>query len=245
MATLYAGTSGFAYPAWRPAFYPEKLPARQFLPYYAGRLSCVEINYSFRRTPAESTLEGWATSTPDGFAFAMKAHQRITHVRRLEDVEEPVAYFLRALEPLRAAGRLGPVLFQLPPNLKVDLVRLATFLRLLPEGRRSTMEFRHESWFTEEVFALLGEHDVALCQADTEKLQAPEVVTASFVYRRLRRPDYTDADLRRFAAGAREQLAAGRDTYLIFKHEESPQGALQAERVLALVRGDEAGLEAA
>lgn len=245
MATLYAGTSGFAYPAWRPVFYPEKLPARQFLPHYAGRLTCVEINYSFRRTPAASTLETWAGETPDGFVFAMKAHQRITHARRLQDVEEPLAFFLRSLEPLRVAGRLGPVLFQLPPNLKLDLDRLAAFLHLLPAGARVTVEFRHESWFTDQVYALLREYNVALCLADTEKLGTPEVVTADFVYRRLRRPDYDEADLRRFAAGARAQLAAGHDTYLVFKHEEGPESALEAERVLELVHGGRAGLNAA
>jgi uncharacterized protein YecE (DUF72 family) len=236
VSRLYAGTSGFAYPAWRPAFYPEKLPQRLFLQHYAGRLTCVEINYSFRHTPAAGTLQEWVRSTPDGFNFAMKAHQRITHVRRLREAEEPLAFFLHSLEPLRSAGRLGPVLFQLPPNLKLDLDRLAAFLRLLPAGGRSTIEFRHESWFTEDVYALLREHNVALCQADSERLAVPDVPTADFVYRRLRRPDYSDADLRRFAADAREQLAAGRDTYLVFKHEEDPEGALEAERVLALAR---------
>ena len=133
MASLYAGTSGFAYPAWKPEFYPADVAASRFLEHYAGRLNCVEINYTFRRTPQRSTLEAWAQGTPPGFVFAVKAHQRITHVARLLDAGEPTAYFLTSLEPLRAAGKLGPVLFQLPPYLHLDLPRLAAFLDLLPD----------------------------------------------------------------------------------------------------------------
>jgi uncharacterized protein YecE (DUF72 family) len=245
MATLFAGTSGFAFPAWKPGFYPEKVPARQFLQYYAGRLNCVEINYTFRRTPSASTLDAWVRTTPPGFAFAVKAHQRITHLRRLRDIEEPVEFFLRSLEPLRSAGRLGPVLFQLPPNLKLDLERLAGLLRLLPADLRAAVEFRHESWFTDDTYALLREHNVSLCLAESEKLRVPEVVTADFVYRRLRGPAYGEDDLQRFAAGARKELAAGRDVYLLLKHEDDAGGALQAERLLTLVGRAAAGLEAA
>ena len=208
MVTLFAGTSGFAYPAWKPGFYPEKLPAARFLEHYAGRLNCVEINYTFRRMPSASTLASWVAATPPGFAFAIKAHQRITHAQRLRDAGETTEFFLKTLEPLREARRLGPVLFQLPPYLRLDFERLAAYLRLLPEGGRYTFEFRHPSWFTDDVYELLRAHNVALCVAESEKLEVPEVVTADFAYYRLRKPDYGDAEIGLLAgAGAR---AAGR-----------------------------------
>jgi uncharacterized protein YecE (DUF72 family) len=233
MATLYAGTSGFAYQAWKPGFYPDKLPAARFLEHYSGRLNGVEINYTFRHMPSASTLANWVKATRPGFEFAVKAHQTITHSKRLKDeAREPTEYFLKALWPLREAQRLGPVLFQLPPNLKLDRDRLAAYLDLLPNGMRYTFEFRHESWFTDEVFELLKEHDASLCLAESETLQVPDVVTAGFVYFRLRKPDYSSADLARLAARSHELLAAGRDVYLMFKHEETPAGALDAERML-------------
>ena len=192
---MFAGTSGFAYPAWKPEFYPADVAASRFLEHYATRLNCVEINSTFRRTPRATTLDAWAQGTPPGFTFAVKAHQRITHRARLQDAGEATAFFLKALEPLRAAGKLGPLLFQLPPSLRCDVALLAAFLELLPAGQRATIEFRHESWLTDEVFDLLCEHGVALCVADTEKLVVPEVVTAGFVYERLRQPSYSDDDL--------------------------------------------------
>src|SRR5215467_724161 len=121
MAKLYAGTSGFAYTAWKPVFYPPKLPSNQFLKHYAERLNCVEINYTFRRLPAAATLESWASQTLAGFVFAVKANQRITHILRLKNAEHATAIFLQAIDPLRTARRLGPILFQLPPQLKCDL----------------------------------------------------------------------------------------------------------------------------
>ena len=143
MAILYAGTSGYAYPSWKPEFYPADLPAARFLRHYAGRLNCVEINYTFRRMPSEKALTAWAEATPPGFAFAVKAHQAITHRNRLkEGAREPLEYFLGTLAPLRDAGRLGPVLLQLPPNLKLDLERLERFLELLPRDLRFAFEFR-------------------------------------------------------------------------------------------------------
>ena len=232
MATLFAGTSGFAYPAWKPEFYPADVAASKFLQHYAGRLNCVEINYTFRRTPSASTLESWVQGTPPGFVFAVKAHQRITHQRRLQDAGEATAFFLSALEPLRAAGRLGPVLFQLPPYLHRDVERLETFLELLPAGLRATVEFRHQSWLTDEVFDLLRRHGVALCVAESEKLEVPEVVTAGFVYERLRKPSYSDDDLAAIAARTRGFLADGLDVYLVFKHDETAAGALEAEWLL-------------
>ena len=232
MATLFAGTSGFAYPAWKPAFYPAKLPARRFLAYYAGRLNCVEIDYTFRRLPAASTLEAWVGATRPGFVFAVKANMRITHILRLKNAEQATDVFLKAIDPLRASRRLGPILFQLPPNLKCDIAVLRDYLALLPDGLRYVFEFRHESWLTEAVYDELRRRNVALCLAESEKLEIPEVVTADFVYYRLRKPDYTEADVEAFAARARELLATGRDLYLMFKHEESPEGALHAELLM-------------
>jgi uncharacterized protein YecE (DUF72 family) len=147
VAKLYAGTSGFSYPSWKPDFYPEKLPTKKFLNHYATRLNAVEINYTFRQLPKASTLEGWLEETPPGFCFVCKAHQRITHIQRLA-TGEFTELFIKAVEPLRIKGRLGPILFQLPPNLKLDAPRLAAFLAAIPTDLRATFEFRNESWLT-------------------------------------------------------------------------------------------------
>jgi uncharacterized protein YecE (DUF72 family) len=232
MATLFAGTSGFAYPAWKPGFYPPGLPQTRFLEHYASRLNSVEINYTFRHLPSASALESWVNATPDGFAFAIKAHQRITHLLRLKGAEDATSFFFKALEPLRAAGRLGPVLFQLPPFLKHDLERLAAYLDLLPPEVRTAFEFRDESWLVDDVFDLLREHNVSLCVAESEKLEVPEVITADFVYYRLRKPSYTPAEIEEYAARCRGLLASGRDLYVMFKHEEDHTGALRAEQLL-------------
>jgi uncharacterized protein YecE (DUF72 family) len=232
MATLFAGTSGFAYPAWKPAFYPAKLPAKEFLAFYSGRLNCVEINYTFRRLPAAATLEAWVGATRPGFVFAVKAHMRITHILRLKNAEQATDVFLKAIDPLRTARRLGPVLFQLPPNMKCDVAALRDYLALLPDGMRYAFEFRHESWLTEAVYGELRRRNVALCLAESEKLEIPEVVTADFVYYRLRKQDYTEADVDAIALRAKELLAAGRDLYVMFKHEETPEGALNAELLM-------------
>ncbi|HUP04440.1 MAG TPA: DUF72 domain-containing protein [Bryobacteraceae bacterium] len=229
MATLFAGTSGFAYSAWKPAFYPAKLPARDFLKFYSGRLNCVEINYTFRRLPAAATLENWVAATPPGFVFAVKANMRITHILRLKNAEPATDLFLKAVDPLRTSRRLGPVLFQLPPNLKCDPALLRDYLALLPDGMRYAFEFRHESWLAEPVYEELRRKNVALCLAESEKLEIPEVITADFVYYRLRKPDYTEGDIEAFAARAKDLLADGKDLYLMFKHEETPEGALNAE----------------
>ncbi|HWB82847.1 MAG TPA: DUF72 domain-containing protein [Bryobacteraceae bacterium] len=235
MAMLFAGTSGFAYPVWKPGFYPAKLPANQFLKHYATRLNCVEINYTFRRMPAAATLQNWVELTPAGFVFAVKAHMRITHILRLKNAREATELFLKAIDPLRTSRRLGPILFQLPPQMKRDTALLREYLDSLPERLRYAFEFRHESWLVEEVYEELRRRNVSLCVAESEKLEVPEVLTADFVYYRLRKPDYTEADVDNFAARARELLATGRDLYLMFKHEESPEGALNAELLLSKV----------
>jgi len=237
MATLFAGTSGFAYAAWEPGFYPARLPANQFLKHYAGRLNCVEINYTFRRLPSAGTLQTWVEATPPGFVFAVKANQRITHILRLKNAGDATALFLKMIDPLRTARRLGPILFQLPPQLKCDVGLLRSYLDLLPQGMRYAFEFRHESWLADEVYDTLRERNVALCVAESEKLEVPEVITADFVYYRLRKPSYTEQDVDAIAARAKDLLAGGRDLYLMFKHEETPEGALNAERLLQKTRG--------
>jgi uncharacterized protein YecE (DUF72 family) len=232
MATLFVGTSGFAYPAWKPGFYPAKLPANQFLKHYAERLNCVEINYTFRRLPAATTLAAWVEATHPGFVFAVKANMRITHILRLRNAEQATEVFLKAIDPLRASRRLGPVLFQLPPQMKCDVGLLRSYLGLLPRGMRYAFEFRHASWLVDEVYDELQRNNVSLCVAESEKLEVPEVITADFVYYRLRKPEYTEEDVDALAARARELLATERDLYLMFKHEESPAGALNAEMLL-------------
>jgi uncharacterized protein YecE (DUF72 family) len=232
MATLFVGTSGFAYPAWKPGFYPARLPANQFLKHYAERLNCVEINYTFRRLPAATTLAAWVEATPAGFVFAVKANMRITHILRLRNAEQATEVFLKAIDPLRTSRRLGPVLFQLPPQMKCDVGLLRSYLGLLPTGMRYAFEFRHASWLVDEVYDELRRSNVSLCVAESEKLEVPEVITADFVYYRLRKPEYTGEDVDALAARARELLATARDLYLMFKHEETPAGALNAELLL-------------
>jgi len=232
MANLYAGTSGFAYPAWKPGFYPAKMPANQFLKHYAGRLNCVEINYTFRRLPSAATLKTWVDATPAGFVFAVKANMRITHILRLKNAEQATEVFLNAIDPLRTSRRLGPILFQLPPQMKCDIGLLRAYVDLLPKGMRYAFEFRQPTWLVEEVYDALRERNISLCVAESEKLEVPEVITADFVYYRLRKPEYTEADIDAFAARSKELLATGRDLYLMFKHEETPEGALHAELLL-------------
>jgi uncharacterized protein YecE (DUF72 family) len=232
MATLYAGTSGFAYAAWKPAFYPAKLPANRFLEHYASRLNCVEVNYTFRRLPSAATLQKWVEATPPGFVFAAKANMRITHILRLKSAGEATELFFRMIDPLRTSRRLGPVLFQLPPAMKCDAGLLSAYVDLLPDGMRYAFEFRHPSWLVEEIYDVLRRRNISLCVAESEKLEVPEVITADFVYYRLRKPDYTESDIDAFAARSKELLATGRDLYLMFKHEETPEGALNAELVL-------------
>jgi uncharacterized protein YecE (DUF72 family) len=231
MASLFAGTSGFAYPAWKPDFYPPKLPQKDFLKHYATRLNAVEINYTFRQLPSASTLENWVTATPQGFVFALKAHMRITHLLRLKESEFTQVFF-RAIDPLRATRRLGPVLFQLPPNFKADIPTLAAFVERLPEDVRCAFEFRNQSWLVEEVYRLLEKRGVALCQAESDKFEVPEVLTAGFVYARLRKPEYSAEDRAEIAQRVSRLREGGRDVYAFFKHEETPAGALDAEDLL-------------
>jgi uncharacterized protein YecE (DUF72 family) len=233
---IYAGTSGFAYPAWKPAFYPKNVASKNFLNYYATRLNAVEINYTYRQLPKAATLEAWVSATPAGFLFAPKAHMKLTHILRLKNAGEFTEVFFRAIDPLRSARRLGPVLYQLPPNLKCDIPLLSDYLAVLPQDLRFAFEFRHESGLTDSVYELLGKHGVCLCLAESDKLEIPKVFTAEFAYFRLRKGDYSPEERKRIAGQARELSDAGRDVYVFFKHEDDPQGALYAEELIAHAR---------
>ena len=231
-AELYAGTSGFAYAQWKPDFYPPKLPAKKFLQHYAGRLNSVEINYTFRRTPSPTTVENWVNATPGGFRFSLKAPMRITHIHRLHNAKESTDFFLRAIDPLRVNKKLGVVLFQLPPQFRCDVVVLRNFLAELPHNLRYAFEFRHASWYDEGVYQLLRDHNACLCLAESEKLEAPEVITTDFVYFRLRKQNYTAEDRASIWDKAQRLLSEGKTIFLFFKHEDTPEGAVYAEEML-------------
>ena len=231
MGTLYAGTSGWTYASWKPDFYPAKLAAAKFLSYYATRLNTVEVNYTFRAFPTEKLLTKWVAESPEGFRFAVKANQRITHIKRLRDAAQITTDFLNALRPLQDAGKLGPVLFQLPPYIKFDAALLRDFLAGLPRNFPATFEFRHDSWFVEDAYHLLRDANAALCEAESEKLETPQVETASFAYLRLRKEEYSAPEMAELKKRIQGLLQKG-DAYLYFKHEETPEGALNAERLL-------------
>ena len=232
MPQLFVGTSGWAYPSWKPDFYPAKLAQKKFLSHYATRLNTVEVNFTFRQLVKESTIQNWIQETPPHFRFGVKAHQVITHIKRLKGTEDFVPRFLATIEPLASAGKLGPVLFQLPPNLKMDPSLLKDFLSLLPRMLPVAFEFRHESWFADSTWELLKAHGAALCVAETEERVTPDVVTAAYVYYRFRKPNYTAEERRSMVARIAEHLAVGRDVFAYFKHEETPEGALYAVDLL-------------
>ena len=222
---LRTGTSGFSYKEWKGSFYPEKLPATRMLEYYSRRLGSVEINNTFYRMPRAEMLEKWASQVPDDFAFVLKANRRITHMKRLKDAGEPVEYLVRTATGA-LGDRLGPILFQLPPYLRADLGRLRDFLAVLPDGVRAAFEFRHDSWFTDEVYQALADRGAALVTADTGDGDAPVVETAPFGYARLRRPGYGEEELRGWAAAlARPSWT---DVFVFFKHEDEGAGPRMA-----------------
>jgi uncharacterized protein YecE (DUF72 family) len=228
---IYAGTSGWAYASWKPKFYPAKLASAKFLGYYATRLNSVEVNYTFRSQVTSKLLASWIAATPADFKFAVKAHQEITHVKRLRGAAAPTSKFLKSLDPLRDAGKLGPVLFQLPPFLKCDIGLLEGFLATLPSGTRAAMEFRHPSWFVDDVYDRLGRANVALCLAESDKLETPDVATADFCYLRLRKEEYSAGARKKIANRVAEAAQRG-DVFAYFKHEDTPEGALFAESLL-------------
>ena len=238
MAHLYVGTSGWAYPTWKPAFYPEKLAQKKFLNFYASKLNAVEVNYTFRQLVKETTVQNWIAETPEHFRFSIKAHQ-VAHAHQAVEGRGRIPWrgFSARWKALARAGRLGPLLFQLPPNFKADQAVLSEFLKSLPRSVRAAFEFRHESWFADPTFTdatcdTLREHNIALCVAETEDRDTPDVVTADYAYYRYRKSTYTAEERKTIVARIREHLAAGRDVFAYFKHEETPEGALYAVDLL-------------
>jgi uncharacterized protein YecE (DUF72 family) len=230
---IYAGTSGFSYAEWCGRFYPEAHPASQMLAYYASRLPTVEINNTFYRMPNEATVAAWRDEVPDSFCFAIKASRRITHQKKLADVAEDVARLFGVSDVLGA--KLGPVLFQLPPFLKKDLGLLTAFLASVPEGRHVALEFRHPSWFSDDVYAALSARNAALVGGDLEEAEKspPLVATADFGYLRLRRLDYDPAGIAEW--GERIASQSWHSVYAYLKHEVL--GPLFAEALLATLHG--------
>jgi uncharacterized protein YecE (DUF72 family) len=232
---LFAGTSGWAYPTWKPGFYPADVPSRAFLHFYVSRLTSVEVNYTFRTLPTAPQLQGWLDATPPDFRFSFKAPQRITHFQRLRASEATLAEFIASLDPARAAKKLGPLLFQLPPNFAADPDRLALFLAapaLADKSLQVAFEFRHASWFAEPIYTILRRHNAALCVAESDDLATPDVSTAAFRCYRLRRGGgYSPDELKAFAARF-SKLARTQEVFAYFKHEDEPTGALNALAML-------------
>lgn len=230
---LFVGTSGFAYKEWKGVFYPEGTSDRQMLAHYSKILSSVEINYTFRRMPAETTISGWKEQTPEGFSFTLKAPQKITHIKRLKDAQEETDEFVRRARLL--GDRLGSILFQLPPSMRFDPERLEKFLLHLAPVCRFAFEFRHESWG--EAKQILAAHEVAWCGAETDESSLGEVpITASsYAYLRLRKEEYADDDVDAWAKRISDVLEGGRDVYCYFKHEGGGVGPAYAMRLKEVV----------
>ncbi len=229
---LWIGTSGFQYAEWKGKFYPEDLPAAKMLSFYSEMFSTTEINYTFRRIPAPKTIENWKAQTPEKFRFALKSPQKITHWSKLRDCTDTLEYFLKIAAGL--GERLGPVLFQLPPTFQKDTDVLSSFLRELPSVR-AAFEFRHDSWFDEEIFNLLRSRNIALCIADTDSVATPKKISANYGYLRLRREDYEKTDIESWADFIRGQQANWTDAFVYFKHEESGIGPKLAQQMMELL----------
>lgn len=233
---LFIGTSGWAYPTWKPGFYPKDVPSRAFLQFYAGQLTSVEVNYTFRTLPSAAQLQGWLDATPAEFRFSFKAPQRITHFQRLRESHSNVAEFIGSVGAANVAGKLGPLLFQLPPNFAADTARLDDFLSAPAFAANPSLkvafEFRHASWFADATYDVLRRHNCAMCIAEGDELATPDIPTAKFHCYRLRRSGgYSPAELKAFAKRFRD-LAKDSEVYVYFKHEDEPTGALAAAAVL-------------
>ena len=242
MGQLYAGTSGWAYPTWKPGFYPANVPARKFLSHYASRLSTVEVNYTFRSTCTDKQLAGWLADTPPDFRFSFKAPQSVTHIRRLRECSGAWQRFVESLAPASSAERVAALLLQFPPNFrsqsagkdkKKNFDALGDFLsaECTNSRMRLAIEFRDASWFTPETFALLREHNVALCWAESDELETPREQTADFCYLRLRCSAYDSTRIQNLRRNLLATAESG-DVFAYFKHEEPPDGPLRAEQLL-------------
>src|SRR6266850_4350455 len=228
---LYVGTSGYSYKEWKGTFYPEKIPAREMLSYYASRLPAVEINNTFYRLPQKEMLEQWKEQVPENFRFSLKASQRITHFKRLKDVENETKYLLDTATALE--DRLGVVLFQLPPNMKKDLPRLEAFLECLPMTTRAAFEFRHQTWLEDDVLQLLSSKNHALCISDTDDQPVTHIDrTADWGYLRLRRVQYSEANLQEWFKRVRDQN--WQQAFVFFKHEDEGTGPKLAGQFIEL-----------
>jgi len=228
---LYVGTSGYSYKEWKGSFYPEKIPAKAMLRFYSERLSTVEINNSFYRMPQKSMLENWKEQVPATFRFSLKAPQRITHFKRLKDTEEETKYFFETASVLE--GQFGVVLFQLPPNLKKDLPRLEAFVNNLPQYPFAAFEFRHPTWFDDDVLELLRSQNRALVVSDTDDMPTTHIdKTADWGYLRLRRVNYSEENLADWHQRIRAQ--DWKETFVFFKHEDEGTGPKLAAQFLGL-----------
>ena len=226
MARIWFGTSGFSYKEWKPIFYPPDVPEKQFLRYYSSRLNSVEIDYTFYRIPNAGTIQNWRSATPESFKFTLKASQQITHRERLKVPSDALGYFLTVIRGLE--NRLGMVLFQLPPFFKCDVQKLEAFMAVLPRGIPAAFEFRHDSWFKEEVYALLRDRAVALCIHDADDHTTPMELTAPFTYLRLRRSEYSEQRRRNWQDRIRLWAEAGTEVFAYIKHEDNPNAPLIA-----------------
>ncbi len=231
------GCSGWAYASWRPGFYPAKSPLKKLLEAYAARLNTVEVNYTFRSLPTASIAANWLAQTPPHFRFAFKAPQRITHLRRLRGAGAALASFAEALQPVVDAGRLGPVLFQLPPKFAIDVALLGEFLaEAAPFNLQIAWEFRDPSWFSDATYAVLSQYGAVLCAAENDMLRSPDLpLSPSLRVFRLRRSQYTVQELTALASHFTSLAEEGADVYGFFMHEEAPDGPLRAAEVLAQV----------
>ncbi len=233
---LFSGTSGYSYNEWQGSFYPEKIAASEMLHYYAERLPAVEINNTFYRLPKTDLLESWAEQVPDSFRFSLKASRKITHSKPLVESEEATEYLFRTVSIL--GERLGVILFQLPPYFRKNLDKLKDFLELIPEDKPAAFEFRHQSWFEDDVFEALRKKGCALCVADTDgDLNTPLEATTDWGYLRLRRSDYSEEDLKQW--GKRIASQNWERAYVFFKHEDEGAGPKLAKRFLELAETKE------
>ena len=231
LAMFYVGTSGYSYKEWKGSFYPEKIPANEMLSYYAARFNAVELNNTFYRLPQKNMVERWMAQVPDTFCFSMKASQGITHFRRLKDAGPQTRLMLKTVSAL--GDRLGAVIFRFPDDMKKDLGRLEKFLKELPEEPRATFDFRHTTWFDDDVLALLRSHNRVFCISDRDEFPVSHIdKTADWGYVRLRRVNYSKSDLKKWITRIRAQ--DWKHTFVFFKHEDEGTGPKLAAQFVAL-----------